>query len=68
MDETEIATLKQRITQLETDIGILHYALERAVQIVDRYSDTLGRHLKLALADQGELSLRVAAVERRLSG
>jgi hypothetical protein len=68
MDETEIATLKQRITQLETDIGILHYALERAVQLVDRYSDTLGRHLKLTLADQGELSLRVAAVERRLSG
>jgi hypothetical protein len=68
MDETEIATLKQRITQLETDIGILHYALERAVQLVDRYSDTFGRHLKLTLADQGELSLRVAAVERRLSG
>ena len=68
MDETEITTLKQRITQLETDIGILHYALEQAVQLVDRYSDTLGRHLKLTLADQGELSLRVAAVERRLSG
>jgi hypothetical protein len=68
MDETEIAALKERIAQLETDIGILHRALEQAVQLVDRYSDTLGRHLKLTVADQGALHRRVTVLERRLSG
>jgi hypothetical protein len=68
MDETEIGALKERVAQLETDIGTLQQELHRAVQLVDRYCDTLGRHLKLLLADQGKLSARVAALDRMLSG
>ena len=67
MDETEIVALKEHVAQLETDIGTLHRELERALQLVDRYRDTLGRHLKLLIADQVALSHRIAAIERRLS-
>jgi len=68
MDDAEIDALRARVSQLETDIASLRGVLGRAVQLVDHYSETLGRHLRLTLADQGELTRRVAALERAVSG
>jgi hypothetical protein len=68
MDDAEIDALKNRVAQLEAEIATLRGVLGQAVQLVDRYTDTLGQHLKLTLTDQGDLTRRIAALERLLSG
>jgi hypothetical protein len=68
MDDAEIDALKNRVAQLEAEIATLQGVLGQAVQLVDRYTDTLGQHLKLTLTDQGDLARRIAALERLLSG
>jgi hypothetical protein len=65
--QSEIEGLKEQVTRLESQVDLLHRELDRAVQLIDRYGETLGHHLKGVLADQGALSQRVAHLERALS-
>ena len=68
MDDAGIDALRNRVAQLEADIATLQGVLGQAVQLVDRYTDTLGQHLKLTLTDLGDLSRRIGALERLISG
>ena len=66
MDETDVGALKEQLAQLEARVDMLSLELDRAVQLIDGYGATLGRHLKGVLADQGELARRVGNLERTL--
>jgi hypothetical protein len=67
-DITEIAALKEQVTRLQGQVDTLSRDLERAVELIDRYGETLGNHLKGVITDQGALFRRLGTVERTLSG
>jgi hypothetical protein len=58
--------LDDRIQRLEERLTMLGREIDRTVQLVESYGETLGRHLKLVLADHRALATRIEAIERGL--
>ncbi|MGE0279035.1 MAG: hypothetical protein AB7P20_00255 [Rhizobiaceae bacterium] len=66
MDESDIETLREQVRFLQGQVETLTHELDRAVQLIDRYGETLGRHLRTVIADHGDLAGRIDYLERAL--